>query len=163
MAYQLFYVDHLGNHLRILSPIAHKGDRAIADFSAIRDGLKERLVSITGLRGYDTAPGTIEPPCAVVAPAPGAFIVPTSLGRGSFDVRFAVYLLVSSAWNRTAQDALDAYLATEGNQSVWVAIEDTPVTGTQYAVITGISNYGQIVYAGIQYYGVRIGVTVGAI
>lgn len=135
----------------------------MADFAAVRDGLKARLDSIEGLRGHDTAPLTIEPPCGIVAPASGQFMTPTSMGRGCYDLRFAVFLLVSSAWNRTAQNRLDSYLASEGPDSVWMAIEDTPVADTQYAVITGISDYGQVIYAGIQYYGVRIAVTVGTI
>lgn len=135
----------------------------MADFAAVRDGLQARLASIAGLRAYDTAVGTVEPPCALVAPAHGTFLVTTSMGRGCYDMRFTVYLLVSSAWNRTAQDHLDAYLASTGPSSVWIALEDTPVAGTDYAVINGISNYGQVLYSGVQYYGVQIAVTVGAI
>lgn len=135
----------------------------MADFAVVRDGLRDRLATITGLRAYDTAPGTIEPPAAVVAPAHGTFLLPSSFGRGSFDLRFTVYLMVSKSWERTAQDKLDGYLSSTGTDNVWAAIEDAPVTGTQFAVVTGIGNYGQIVYAGMQFYGVQITVSVGAV
>ncbi len=34
--------------------------------SQVRDGLKTRLQTITGLRAYDLIPDTVVPPCAVV-------------------------------------------------------------------------------------------------
>lgn len=82
---------------------------------------------------------------------------------GAYNLRFVLFVLVSSSWSRTAQDKLDSYLAGSGTQSLWRAIEDTPVSGTDYAVVTGVSNYGQISYAGINYYGCQFGVEVGVV
>jgi hypothetical protein len=136
----------------------------MADFAAVRDGLKARLDTIDGLRAYDTVPATMEPPAIVVAPAGGTFLIfNSSMDNDSADVRLTLWLLVSSSWDRTAQDKIDGFLAGAGPTSIRAAVEDTPVSETQWAAITGVSNYGQIMFAGLQYWGCQFHVTVGVV
>lgn len=136
----------------------------MADFAAVRDGVKTVLDTIPGLRAYDIVPGDMSPPAAIVSPAHGTFITyGTSLGRGSDDMAFTILLLVSSAWQRSAADLLDSYLAGSGSKSIVTAFENNPVVGAQFAFITSASSYGQIVFNGTRYYGCQLHLRIGVV
>lgn len=136
----------------------------MASVPAIRDGLKTRLETISGLRAYDTVPGDVVVPAAVVAPAPGEFLQYDSTQcRGSDDFTFVVLLLVSLDSARGGQDALDAYLAGSGTSSVKTAIEGASLGGgAAFATVTAARNYGTSTFAGVQYYSVEFVVEVGS-
>jgi hypothetical protein len=134
----------------------------VASLSAIRDSLKTRLETISGLRAYDTVPGTINPPMAVVYPQPGTFLTfDTTLSRGSDDLTFLVHLFASTASDRAGQDALDSYLAGSGATSVKAAVEGQDVGEAHYMVVTEARNYGQTDYGGVTYLSVEFIVQVG--
>jgi hypothetical protein len=127
----------------------------------MRDGFKTRLETISGLRVHEYAKGAVNPPFAVVVPgAPGidrhAIDFDATMGRGSDDYLFTIFLGVSNADDRTAHDALDEYLASAGGKSVKDAVEGNGgnLEGTcSFVRVRGVRNYGIIEYAGVTYLG----------
>lgn len=135
----------------------------MASVGALRDGLKTRLQTIAGLRVYDTVPGEVSPPAAVVRPESITF--DSSMSRGSDDFVFTVLVLVSTAVDRVAQDKLDGYLDGAGALSVKAAIEADPDLGgaADWTNVTGVRNYGLVEYAGVPYLGAEFVIHVGVL
>lgn len=125
----------------------------MASIGAIRDGLAAKLATISGLRVWDTIPEDLEPPAAVVRPAPGSFVRYRRTQSGSTELTFVITVVVSATWTRTAQDALDEYLANTGSKSVLAAM-DGAVTGVDdFIEVAEATNYGEVVIAGVSYFG----------
>ena len=89
--------------------------------SQVRDGLKTRLQTITGLRAYDLIPDTVVPPCAVVGQLDFTFDIDNA--RGLDQASVDVYVIVQRLSERTGQDKLDNFLAGSGKGSIKTAIE----------------------------------------
>jgi hypothetical protein len=97
--------------------------------SQVRDGLKTRLQTITGLRAYDLVPDTVVPPCAVVGQLDFTFDIDNA--RGLDQAQVDVLVIVQRFSERAGQDKLDAYLAGSGSSSIKAAIEgDRTLGGT---------------------------------
>jgi hypothetical protein len=97
--------------------------------SQVRDGLKTRLQTITGLRAYDLIPDTVVPPCAVVGQLDFTFDIDNA--RGLDQAQVDVLVIVQRFSERAGQDKLDAYLAGSGSSSIKAAIEgDRTLGGT---------------------------------
>jgi hypothetical protein len=97
--------------------------------SQVRDGLKTRLQTITGLRAYDLIPDTVVPPCAVVGQLDFTFDIDNA--RGLDQAQVDVLVIVQRFSERAGQDKLDAYLAGSGSTSIKAAIEgDRTLGGT---------------------------------
>jgi len=97
--------------------------------SQVRDGLKTRLQTITGLRVYDLIPEPVTPPCAVVGQLDLTFDIDNA--RGLDQANVDVYVIVQRFSERAGQDKLDAYLAGSGSSSIKTAIEgDRTLGGT---------------------------------
>lgn len=115
------------------------------DLAAVRDGLKVRLETITGLRAHDTVPGTVNPPAAIVEPSP-PFTYHEAMGSTSplATFRFRVHVLVTAVSDRAGQDKLDAYCSTSGASSVRAAIEGDRTLGGTVAdcVVLTCDEYG---------------------
>ena len=95
----------------------------------VRDGLKTRLQTITGLRAYDLIPDTVVPPCAVVGQLDFTFDIDNA--RGLDQAQVDVLVIVQRFSERAGQDKLDAYLAGSGSTSIKAAIEgDRTLGGT---------------------------------
>src|SRR5688572_33027773 len=98
------------------------------NLATIRDDLKARLATISGLTTYDTVPAKPEVPCAIVQPTT---ITPhVTFEQGSSDVRFSVQVLVQCADWPSAQDALDGYASIGTGSSIVDALESL-TTGTE--------------------------------
>lgn len=114
--------------------------------AGIRDAIKTALETISGLKGYDTAPETPnEFPCAYVVPRSGNYT--DSLGSGSL-LQFEIVLLVAKGPGLgRAQDSLDGYLAPSGATSIKAALEagDYGAHGTG-PMCTGFRDYGALQY-----------------
>lgn len=128
----------------------------------IRDGIKARLATISGLRTHDTVPSTVTPPAAVVAPASDVFITYDVAMGGIHDLAFTVTLVVSKAWDRTAQDLLDSFIDPSGSRSVFAAMESDPTLGglVADASVRTVGNYGLITWGDTQYLGCEFTVEV---
>jgi hypothetical protein len=97
--------------------------------SQVRDGLKTRLQTITGLRAYDLIPDTVVPPCAVVGQLDFTFDINNA--RGLDQAQVDVLVIVQRFSERAGQDKLDSYLAGSGSTSIKAAIEgDRTLGGT---------------------------------
>lgn len=100
------------------------------DLGAIRDGVKDRLATISGLRVYDVIPDRdLAVPAAVVQPVRISY--QQAFKRGPVDARLRVTILTSAGSDRTGQDQLDAYLSagTGESSSIVDAIEADPTLG----------------------------------
>lgn len=121
--------------------------------SALRDGIKARLATISGLRTYDTVPDDIATPAAVVMPGEPLIMYDATFRGGSDDYRFEVLLLVQFGSERAAQDALDGYLARDSAANIKTAIEgDGTLAGAaHWARVVSVGDYGLREYAGVRY------------
>jgi len=116
--------------------------------SQVRDGLKTRLQTISGLRVFDTIPENPQPPAAIVGQLDMNFDIDNARGLDLATVE--VYLLVQRMDVRSGQDKLDAYLAGTGAGSVKVAIEGDKTLGGACSTLRVLSaESGQYESAGI--------------
>ena len=129
--------------------------------SDVRDGLKTRLQTISGLRAFDTIPDTLNPPCAVVEPAP-PFDYHGSMGPGLSTFRFRIQVLVSRSSDRGGQDKLDGYCDTASATSVRNAIEGDRTLGgaVQDCLVESCSEYGIAEVGSTTYYAATFDVVV---
>jgi hypothetical protein len=95
--------------------------------STVRDGLKTRLATITGLRSYDLIPDVVTPPCAIVGQLDFTFDIDNA--RGLDQAQLDVYVIVQRFSERAGQDKLDAYLSGSGASSIKTALEGDRTLG----------------------------------
>jgi hypothetical protein len=95
--------------------------------SDIREGIKQNLSSIEGLRCYDLVPDVIVPPCVVVGQLDFTFDLNNA--RGLDQANLDVFVIVQRFSERTGQDKLDIYLAGSGDNSIKAAIESDRTLG----------------------------------
>lgn len=95
--------------------------------SQVRDGLKTRLQTITGLRAYDLIPDTVTPPAAVVGQLDFTFDIDNA--RGLDQAQVDVLVIVQRFSERSGQNLLDTYLSGAGSTSIKAAIEGDRTLG----------------------------------
>jgi hypothetical protein len=97
--------------------------------SNVRDGIKTRLQTISGLRVWDVIPDQVTPPGAVVGQLDFTFDIDNARGVDLANVD--VYVIVQRIDARSGQNKLDGYLAGSGASSIKAAIEgDRTLGGT---------------------------------
>lgn len=134
----------------------------MASFSTIRDQIKARLDTIPGLSTYDLIPTSVNVPAALVGPETGTFLsFDTTMSRGSDDLQFKIVLVVQTADDTLAQDALDVYLAGSGASSVKATVDGNLGGTANFAVVTEARNYGIHTVGSVDYYGCEFALTVG--
>jgi len=137
----------------------------MSTIAAIRDAIGAALAPI-GLEIHTYTRGTVNPPAAVILPAPGTFLEyhQTLDSAEGLLYHMRVVLLVAFADAETGTDALDAYLEPSGPQSVSAAIEADPTLGgaVSFAVPETAGRYGTLAYGGMDYLGCELIVAVGA-
>ena len=127
--------------------------------SQVRDGLKTRLQTITGLRAYDLIPDAIVPPCAVVGQLDFTFDIDNA--RGLDQAQVDVLVIVQRFSERAGQDKLDAYLAGSGASSIKAAIEgDRTLGGTVNTLRVTGAEAGTYESQGIQFLSYRYRITI---
>jgi hypothetical protein len=119
--------------------------------STIRDGLKTRLATISGLRAHDTIPDNPSPPFAVVVP--GSITFDSAFARGLDEYEFSVLVVVSRVSERVGQDLLDGYCNPSGATSIKAAIEgDRTLAGAATDLrVTQMRNYQALTIGEVQY------------
>ena len=124
----------------------------MASVSELRDGIKTNLATITGLRISSYVPDNPNPPMAVILPQSVKY--DDTFQRGMNTYTFSVLVLVQRPAERTAQNALDAYVSGTGNSSIKRAIErDKTLGGKAFDVrVTDLRNYGDITIGEINYF-----------
>lgn len=95
--------------------------------SDVREGLKDNLGNIDGLRVYDQVPDVIVPPCAIVGQLDFTFDLNNS--RGLDQANLDVFVIVQRFSERSGLDKLDQYLAGSGDYSIKAAIESDRTLG----------------------------------
>ena len=95
--------------------------------SQVRDGLKTRLETISGLRAYDLIPDTVTPPAAVVGQLDFTFDIDNA--RGLDQAQVDVLVIVQRFSERSGQNLLDTYLSGSGASSIKAAIEGDRTLG----------------------------------
>lgn len=113
----------------------------------IRSTLADALTACDGLSTYETVPGSINAPAAVVAP--DAIEYETDFDGGA-TYRLPIQFLVSLGDWGTAQRKLDAYVAHDGS-----AVEAVHAQDTNYRVV-GLESYGLTDFAGSDYLGAQL-------
>lgn len=130
----------------------------MAELSAVRDGIKARLATISGLRAHDVWPDQINAPAALVRPIRD----PYQLTLGNAQTwTFEVVLIAHPAQQGVArgQEVLDEYLADAGPQSIKAALRgDRTLNGIVSTLdVQGWRDYGVIdIGVGIEYVGAII-------
>ena len=137
----------------------------MADYAAIRDGLKTRLETISALTVvYDNVPDRVVVPCAVVAPgSPIAQYHQSGNDSGALtQFNFDIIVLVQHWEPNAAQDRIDAVISGAG--SVETAIEGNKVLGGAASTcqVVRCPDYGRILVADTEYSGARFTVEVYA-
>ncbi len=135
-----------------------------ATITQVRDGIKVRLATISGLETFArTPPGGTEPPLAVVSPAPERFLTyDRAMNDSSDNAVFLIKVAVAGVESDDAETLLDAYLARSGSKSIRAAVAADRRLGSivSYAEVTDGLSYGTIAIGGIQYFGAELLVTV---
>ena len=127
--------------------------------SDIRDGLGDRLRTISGLRVYDRRPNQLHHPAAIIKRVSSPARV-TYTGHGVH--RFEITMLVKHSDIDRAQTELDAYIDLIGTNSIRAALEaDNTLGGT--AEYIDVGDWGEdedIVYNDMEFLGARLPVEV---
>jgi len=105
--------------------------------SEVRDGLKTRLLTISGMRAYDVIPDTPVAPCFIVGFLDMNF--DSTFARGMDEASVEVDVLVQRFSSRSGQDKLDALLAGTGSGSVKAAIEGDKTLGGKVQTLRVLS------------------------
>jgi len=132
--------------------------------SGIRAKVATALAGISGLQYSSKSASVVNPPMAFLALSPTEPIsYDFTAQNGSLVYHFYVEVLVSmGAALEQAQDHLDNYLLPAGSSSIKAAIEAITWTATSADAcrVTGVSNYGNVVYGGTEYLGARMNLDV---
>ena len=133
----------------------------MATLTELRDGLKTRLATISGLHAYAEFPDQVVTPAAIVRPLHGRF---RSALSGHPQTAFEILMVVSLPRLDKAQDALDPYLSETGAQSIFAALEaDRTLGGVADDILVGTADqdwrdYGGVTLGGVEYLSARIDV-----
>jgi hypothetical protein len=127
------------------------------NLGTVRDDLKARLATISGLQTYDTIPAKPEVPCAIVRPSSAT--IHATFERGSTELRFDILVLVQAAHWPSAQDALDGYLAVGAAGSLIDAVEAFS-TGQEDMTVESWDNYDLVQVGESQFGSVTLHVSV---
>lgn len=130
------------------------------DIAAVKDGLKTRLATISGLLALDRWPDSVIPPTAIVAPE--RIIFDNTFGRGGDNSTFVVRVLVGRFEDAAAQDLLDTYCAGSGAASIKTAVEADPTLGSAVDTcrVAEMRGYGMYQHQGVNYLGCEFVVNV---
>ena len=99
-----------------------------ATISQVKDGLKARIETISGLRAFDYQPDQVNPPFAWPTLDEIRYHQ-TGMSSGGVVMDFTITLVVQRVTERVAQDALDQYMSWSGVKSLRAAIEGDRTLG----------------------------------
>jgi hypothetical protein len=139
----------------------------VADVTAIRQALAAQIAAGTGLRAEAEPRDQVTPPVALILPG-NPFLTYGQTMDEALGMGLIVLFLISDAppVDQT-QRAMDSYLSigTGEIESIAAAILKDPTLGghVHWCEPVSVTNYNRVDYAGQQYFGSRLNVTVGAI
>lgn len=127
--------------------------------SNVRDGIKTRLQTISGLRVWDVIPDQVTPPGAVVGQLDFTFDIDNARGVDLANVD--VYVIVQRMDARSGQNKLDGYLAGSGSTSIKAAIEgDRTLGGTVNTLRVTRAEAGTYVQGDVTFLSYRYSLTI---
>ena len=126
------------------------------NISEVREELADVLDDIPGLRAKPNVPDQVNPPLAYVDTV--SLNYRYDLSPSGMFATLAVVLLVSSADSKRGQDALDEYLSSEGDRSIYQKVSaNTDLNGTcDWAQVSTADEVGLYEVAGSKYVGARL-------
>ena len=93
-----------------------------ATISQVKEGLKNAINSVAGLRAFDYQPDQVNPPFAWPTLDTITYHQ-TGMAAGGVVMNLTVTLVVNRASERAAQEQLDDYMSWDGKKSLRKAIE----------------------------------------
>lgn len=131
----------------------------------IRDAIKAGMPSTDPLAGrvYSLSPDSLNPPTAVVVPAPGDFLFYDDTYQGATDNFAVVVKVLNGTQDSTSSQALLlGYMAKTGATSIRAALLANPTLSgvCAYMQIPTAQNYGDVEWAGQQFLGFELPVAV---
>ena len=127
--------------------------------SNVRDGIKTRLQTISGLRVWDVIPDQVTPPGAVVGQLDFTFDIDNARGVDLANVD--VYVIVQRMDARSGQNKLDGYLAGSGATSIKAAIEgDRTLGGTVNTLRVTRAEAGTYIQGDVTFLSYRYSLTI---
>ena len=122
----------------------------MSTLATLRDELKVRLATISGLHAHDIWPEPVVTPAAIVLPETVG--VDATFSGEQFDT-FGIVVIVQASNMRIAQDALDPYISRSGAPSIQAALEgDKALAGAaQFLIFDGWTEYGKAEIDGTDY------------
>lgn len=136
--------------------------------TAVRQAITTRLATISGLNTFAEAPAAIMPPAAAVAPpAGGVFVAYDDTFEGAATLSLVITLWVAKVDEPSAQQALDAYIASTGASSIKAAVDSGATADWEWAVVGDPRDYGAYVFgtgaSALTYLGCTFPVTVSVL
>ena len=129
----------------------------------IRDAIRTGLAAdVLAGRTYSLSPDSINPPTAVVVPAPGDFLFYDDTYDGTDNFAVIVKILNGTQDSTSSQSLLLGYMAKTGATSVRAAILADHTLGgiCSYMQIPTAQNFGDVEWAGQQFLGFELPVAV---
>lgn len=126
----------------------------MASIKSIRDGLKTRLATVTGIYAHDTIPDDLYPPAAIVGfPTTVAydFTMRTAVSRYTFPVR----VIAGRVAEGEGQDKIDDLCSPDGSLSIRAAVDADPTLGgvAHSSRVVAARDFGVYEVAGVSYIG----------
>lgn len=118
-----------------------------ASISDVRNAIKTRLATISGLRANATEPASPNPPAAWPIPRAGTYHADQG---DNVTFPWVVRVVVNPSDLNRGQTALDAYLSPTGTNSIKAALEADPSLGgvVDSLSVTGWTFYGRVEFEG---------------
>ena len=98
-----------------------------ATITQVKQGLADRLATITGLRAFAYQPDQLNAPIAFSLL--DSITYHRTFNTPTVEMVFTVTVIVCKADSRSAQAQVDPYVSPTGNLSIRAAIEDDPTLG----------------------------------
>lgn len=126
----------------------------MASIKALRDGIKTRLATVTGIYTHDTIPDDVYPPAAIVGFPTTVrydFAMRTPVSRYTFPVR----VVAGRTTERESQDKIDDLCSPDGALSIRAAIDADPTLGgvAHSSRVVEARDFGVYEVAGVSYIG----------
>lgn len=126
----------------------------MASIKALRDGLKTRLATVTGIYAHDTIPDDVYPPAAIVG-FPTTVRYDFAFRTAVATYRFPVRVIAGRVAEAEAQDKVDDLASPNGSLSIRAAIDADPTLGgvAHSSRVVEARDFGVYEVAGIPYIG----------
>ena len=129
--------------------------------SDLRTALANNLATISGLRVVETLPDVVNPPMAMIGLDKVAYNKQNN--RSMAEYTFKVTVVIGRVSERTAQKAMDLYLANSSGSIKFAIESDRTLGGYAFDVfVAETSAIGALSVAGIDYYSAEFSVQVFA-